>query len=147
MLHFCQVGALHLRRAAECFIPSILQSEPGCQWHICQRVRFTAEKLALPKHSRSFCRLIEAPWWSPLLASRDGAWWLTSLDPAALSALPLRVRVGFLNAAEDMLRHLGHRLTPFLGLFAAVLVVLLEGACAPLAAPVGLPILRVLPLA
>ena len=50
------------------------------------------------------------------------------MDVQALGALPLRVRLGFINALVDMLRHLGHRLTPFQPEICALLVSLLESA-------------------
>jgi hypothetical protein len=46
------------------------------------------------------------PWWAAHLTRHDGAWWLRSLDASELAAMPARQRVGFLNAAADLLRHL-----------------------------------------
>jgi hypothetical protein len=43
---------------------------------------------------------VEAPWWAGSLTQHGGAWWLAAIDGAALAALPLRVRVGFMHAAE-----------------------------------------------
>jgi hypothetical protein len=71
-------------------------------------------------------RLIEAPWWSHHLGAQAGSWWLETVDGQALRRLPLRVRVGLLHAVEDLLKHLGHNLAPFLPLLFALLVLLLE---------------------
>ena len=82
-------------------------------------------------------RLIEAPWWAKHLGAQGGEWWLSAVDAGALSALPLRRRVGLLNAVEDLLKHLGHRLAPLLPVILALLLTVLEAACAPIAAQVG----------
>jgi U3 small nucleolar RNA-associated protein 20 len=50
--------------------------------------------------------LFAEPWWAAELGRRDGGWWLAAADAGALAALPARSRVGFLNAAADLLRHL-----------------------------------------
>ena len=83
--------------------------------------------------------LFEEPWWAPELGSRDAAWWLAAVDVGAYAALPARTRLGFLNAAADLLRHLGHRLAPYLPALAALAVVALEAATAPLACALGAP--------
>ena len=56
------------------------------------------------------CRLIEGPWWGGYLGQQSGDWWLRHIDGAALSAEPLRRRIGYLNTLEDLLKHLGHRM-------------------------------------
>lgn len=53
--------------------------------------------------------LFAEPWWAAELGRRDGGWWLAAADAGALAALPARSRVGFLNAAADLLRHLVRR--------------------------------------
>jgi U3 small nucleolar RNA-associated protein 20 len=55
-------------------------------------------------------RLLEGPWWGRCLGRQPGAWWLAHVDAAALNGQPLRRRVGYLNALEDLLKHLGHRM-------------------------------------
>ena len=52
--------------------------------------------------------------------------------------MPSRQRLGVLNAAHDLLKHLGHKLKPFLPEMCALVLTLLEGA--PLA-----PSLQVMP--
>lgn len=47
--------------------------------------------------------------------------------------MPSRQRLGVLNAAHDLLKHLGHKLKPFLPEMCALVLTLLEGA--PLAPP------------
>ena len=85
-----------------------------------------------PKAVLARGRLIEAPWWAKHLSSQGGAWWLRAVDADALTALPLRRRVGLLNAFEDLLKHLGHRLAPLLPVILALILTLLEAACAVL---------------
>ena len=79
-------------------------------------------------------RLVEAPWWAKHLGTQGGAWWLVAVNASALTALPLRRRLGFLNAVDDLLKHLGHRLTPHLPALLALVLTVLEAACAPVAA-------------
>ena len=81
--------------------------------------------------------LFEEPWWAPELGSGSAAWWLAASDARAIAALPARTRLGFLNAAADLLRHLGHRLAPYLPALAALVVVALEAATAPLSRAPG----------
>ena len=50
--------------------------------------------------------LFEEPWWAARLGAGDAGWWLAALDARALRGLPARQRVGLLNAAADLLRHL-----------------------------------------
>lgn len=50
--------------------------------------------------------LFAEPWWAAELGRQVGGWWLAAVDAGALAALPARSRVGFLNAAADLLRHL-----------------------------------------
>lgn len=50
--------------------------------------------------------LFAEPWWAEHLGREPGGWWLAALDTATLAVLPSRQRVGFLNAAADLLRHL-----------------------------------------
>ena len=71
------------------------------------------------------------------MGSQGGAWWLLAVDADALTALPLRRRLGFLNAVEDLLKHLGHRLAPLLPVVLAMVLTVLEAACAPIASQVG----------
>jgi len=67
-------------------------------------------------------------WWSRELGARGGAYWLKVIDADALNAQPLRRRIGYLNALEDLLQHLGHRMERYLPELLALTVVLLEGA-------------------
>lgn len=56
-------------------------------------------------------------------------WWLARLGGgAAVAELPLRVKMGFLNAAGDLLQHLGHRLQPYLPEICSLLVCFLQSA-------------------
>ncbi|KAL0035339.1 hypothetical protein WJX77_001780 [Trebouxia sp. C0004] len=73
-------------------------------------------------------RLFPVPWWGPHLGQHDGSWWLTTLDPAVLHSMPSRQRLGVLNAAHDLVKHLGHKLKPFLPEMCALVLVLLQGA-------------------
>ncbi|KAL0044331.1 hypothetical protein WJX82_000142 [Trebouxia sp. C0006] len=73
-------------------------------------------------------RLFPVPWWGYHLGQHDGAWWLTTLDPAVLHSMPSRQRLGVLNAAHDLVKHLGHKLKPFLPEMCALVLVLLQGS-------------------
>ena len=42
--------------------------------------------------------------------------------------MPSRQRLGVLNAAHDLVKHLGHKLKPFLPEMCALVLTLLEGA-------------------
>ncbi len=74
------------------------------------------------------CSLFPVPWWGYHLGQHDGSWWLTTLDPAVLHSMPSRQRLGVLNAAHDLVKHLGHKLKPFLPEMCALVLVLLQGA-------------------
>ena len=74
------------------------------------------------------CSLFPVPWWSEHLGQHDGSWWLDTLQPAALQSMPSRQRLGVLNAAHDLLKHLGHKLKPFLPEMCALVLILLEGS-------------------
>lgn len=50
--------------------------------------------------------LFDEPWWAARLGAGDEGWWLAALDARALHGLPARQRIGLLNAAADLLRHL-----------------------------------------
>ena len=43
--------------------------------------------------------------------------------------MPSRQRLGVLNAAHDLLKHLGHKLAPYLPEMCALVLSLLEGVC------------------
>ena len=45
--------------------------------------------------------------------------------------MPSRQRLGALNAAHDLVKHLGHRLKPFLPEICALVLILLEGVPLP----------------
>ena len=111
---------------------------PHClvyQYHnqaVWQRAVFTSREvtqlyitLCDPYH---VCRLFPVPWWGYHLGQHDGAWWLTTLDPAVLHSMPSRQRLGVLNAAHDLVKHLGHKLKPFLPEMCALVLVLLQGS-------------------
>ncbi|KAL0018407.1 hypothetical protein WJX79_009395 [Trebouxia sp. C0005] len=72
--------------------------------------------------------LFPVPWWGYHLGQHDGSWWLTTLDAAVLHSMPSRQRLGVLNAAHDLVKHLGHKLKPFLPEMCALVLVLLQGA-------------------
>ena len=72
--------------------------------------------------------LFEEPWWAARVGKESIAWWLGVIDADAVAQLPLTVKLGFLNAATDMLQHLGHRLQPFLPEIVGLLQALLETA-------------------
>lgn len=74
------------------------------------------------------CRLFPVPWWGHHLGQHDGAWWLRTLQPAVLHSMPSRQRLGVLNAAHDLVKHLGHKLKPFLPEVCALVLVLLQGS-------------------
>lgn len=74
------------------------------------------------------CSLFPVPWWAYHLGQHDGSWWLATLQPAALQSMPSRQRLGILNAAHDLLKHLGHKLKLFLPEMCALVLILLEGA-------------------
>ena len=65
---------------------------------------------------------------------KSGEFWLQSINAEALNSQPLRRRVGYLNTLEDILKHLGHRMEPFLPELLA-LTVLLQGATSDLITP------------
>lgn len=77
-------------------------------------------------------RLIAPPWWSAHLGSQPLDWWLNTVDQVKLAAQPARRKIGFLNAFEDMLQHLGYRLQPLLPPLLAITIRLLQEACQPL---------------
>jgi U3 small nucleolar RNA-associated protein 20 len=75
---------------------------------------------------------VPPPAWSPALLTQPLEWWLGALDDSALSQLPLRLRLGFLNTFEDLLGHLGHQLQPLLAPLLAITMHMLTSACAGL---------------
>lgn len=75
-----------------------------------------------------WCSLFPVPWWSQQLGQHDGTWWLVTIQASALQSMPSRQRLGVLNAAHDLLKHLGHKLKPFLPEMCALVLTLLEGA-------------------
>ena len=72
-------------------------------------------------------RLFPTPWWADHLGQHDGSWWLRKIDPGVLHSMPSRQRMGILNAAHDLLKHLGHKLKPFLPEMCALVLTLLQG--------------------
>lgn len=74
------------------------------------------------------CRLFILPWWADHLGNEDLEWWMKAINTQKLSELPLRVKQGFLNATEDLLRHLGHQIQDFLPEICSFLIHLLETA-------------------
>ncbi|GFR52619.1 hypothetical protein Agub_g15135, partial [Astrephomene gubernaculifera] len=82
--------------------------------------------------------LLPPPWWSGAMLGRGVGWWLEAVEQGALDALPARRKVGFLNAFEDLLSHLGHAVEPFLPTLLAITLRLLVTATAAVgAAPAG----------
>ncbi|KAL4521880.1 hypothetical protein Ndes2526B_g01987 [Nannochloris sp. 'desiccata'] len=69
----------------------------------------------------------QGTWWGRELGKQTGFFWLDAINAEALNAQPLRRRVGYLNTLEDILKHLGHRMEPFLPELLALAVVLFEG--------------------
>ncbi|GIL61502.1 hypothetical protein Vafri_15933, partial [Volvox africanus] len=82
-------------------------------------------------------RLLPPPWWSAPMLTCGVGWWLKAVDSAALDVLPARRKVGFLNAFEDLLSHLGHGLEPFLPTMLAITLRLLTTATAAITATGG----------
>ena len=74
-------------------------------------------------------------WWRRSLGDRSGEAWLSSIDVDALHSQPLRRRIGYLNAFEDLLKHLGYQVQQYLPELLSLLLVLLEGAARNLMAP------------
>ena len=74
----------------------------------------------------------QGQWWGRELGKNSGEFWLQSINAEALNSQPLRRRVGYLNTLEDILKHLGHRMEPFLPELLALAVVLLQGATSEL---------------
>lgn len=70
----------------------------------------------------------QGTWWGRELGKQTGIFWLDAINADTLNKQPLRRRVGYLNTLEDILKHLGHRMEPFLPELLALAVVLLEGA-------------------
>ena len=101
-----------------CLYEACLQSPRPClcrhNWHVV--------------HIVLACRLFPVPWWGHHLGRHDGAWWLRTLQPAVLHSMPTRQRLGVLNAAHDLVNHLGHKLKPFLPEVCALVMVLLQGS-------------------
>lgn len=97
-----------------------------------QRVMFMSREVSQHyitlRHPYCVCRLFPVPWWGYHLGQHDGSWWLTTLDPAVLHSMPSRQRLGVLNAAHDLVKHLGHKLKPFLPEMCALVLVLLQGS-------------------
>ena len=83
----------------------------------------------------STCRLFPEPWWAAELGRRPSSWWLQHIDTQRLQELPAGQRVGLLNSVADLVKHLGHKLVPFLPELASVVLLLLQGACQPLHLP------------
>ena len=50
------------------------------------------------------------------------------MSRTAVQSMPTRQRLGVLNAAHDLLKHLGHKLAPYLPEMCALVLVLLESA-------------------
>lgn len=65
-------------------------------------------------------------WWKALLGHQTGDFWIACLDGLALQSQPLRRRIGYLNAFEDLLKHLGHRLKCYLPELVSLLLVMFE---------------------
>ena len=78
------------------------------------------------------CRLFPEPWWAAELGHRPSSWWLQHIDSQRLQELPAGQRLGLLNSVADLVKHLGHKLVPFLPELASVVILLLQGACQPL---------------
>lgn len=76
--------------------------------------------------------VFQMPWWARHLGRQSGFYWLTNIDMQALNAQPLRRRVGYLNALEDLMKHLGHRMEPFLPELLTLAVYMLQGGVHPL---------------
>ena len=81
------------------------------------------------------CRLFPEPWWAAELGHRPSSWWLQHIDSRRLQELPAGQRVGLLNSVADLVKHLGHKLVPFLPELASVVLLLLQGGCQPLHMP------------
>ena len=77
-------------------------------------------------------RLFPEPWWAAELGHRPSSWWLQHIDSQRLQELPAGQRLGLLNSVADLVKHLGHKLVPFLPELASVVILLLQGACQPL---------------
>ena len=81
--------------------------------------------------------LFAVAWWEAALAADRGvAWWLAAARPAAVAALPLRVRLGFANGVADLLERAGHRLGPSLAPATALAAAVFAGTPPP---PDGAP--------
>lgn len=69
------------------------------------------------------------------LGQHDCAWWLHAINlPAVTAGVPTRTGAGFVNAAADLLQHLGALLQPHLPLLASLALRLLQSSL-PSAAP------------
>ena len=74
--------------------------------------------------------LFEEPWWAAHLGRHDCSWWLAAVNAPTLAAsnTAARTRLGFVNAAGDLLQHLGANLELYLPMLAALVLRLLQAA-------------------
>eukprot|EP00890_Picochlorum_soloecismus_P003078 jgi/Picsp_1/3771/NSC_06606-R1_u3 snornp protein utp20 len=66
-------------------------------------------------HERIYFRKSnEGLWWGAMLGKRPGEWWMHVIDSHLLERQPTRRQIGYLNAIDDILKHLGHKMTVYL---------------------------------
>ena len=77
---------------------------------------FTApDNVQYSDHKRIyFPKSNEVLWWGAMLGKRPGEWWMRVIDSHSLERQPMRRQIGYLNAIDDILKHLGHKMTLYL---------------------------------
>ena len=66
-------------------------------------------------HERIYFRKSnEGFWWGGMLGKRPGEWWMHVIDSHSLEGQPMRRQIGYLNAIDDLLNHLGHKIALYL---------------------------------
>lgn len=67
------------------------------------------------RHERIYFRKSnEELWWGGMLGKRPGEWWMHVIGTYSLEGQPMRRQIGYLNAIDDLLNHLGHKMTLYL---------------------------------
>lgn len=65
-------------------------------------------------------------WWGSQLGKQDGEFWMGTINQNGLMEQPLRRRIGYINAIDDLIKHLGHKLTIYLPEVVSLLLKILK---------------------
>ena len=83
-----------------------------------EELRCQERRLYLPSSSQL--------WWGPKLGTETGKYWMDLIDINVLNKQPIRRHIGYINAIDDLVKHLGFKFVAYFPVICALLLKMLR---------------------